>query len=90
MKWPNNKFTCIISKSFTDFSRTNLVEMDLPTTCLPVTSKHYTIPLKYKSFVDDEIKLLKDAGCISKSLSDWASPIRIVKKKPDPSQPYKP
>ena len=66
-----------------------LVEMDLPATGLPIASKPYTIPLKYKSFVDEEIKLLEDAGCILKSISDWASPICIVKKKPDPSQPKK-
>ena len=40
--------------------------------------------------MDDEIKLLEDAGCISKSLSDWASPMCIVKKTPDPSQLHKP
>ena len=65
------------------------MEMDLPTTGLPVTSKPYTIPLKYKSFIADEIKLLEDVGCISKSLSNWASHICIVKQKPDPSQPNK-
>ena len=86
----NNEFSCIISKSPTDFRRTNLVEMDLPTTGLPVAMKPYTIPLKYKSFFDEEIKLLEDAGCISKSLSNWASPICIVKKKPDLGQPHKP
>ena len=59
--------------------------MDLPTTGPPVSTKPYTIPLKYKSFINDEIKLLEDASCISKSLSDWASAICIVKKKPDPS-----
>ena len=64
--------------------------MDLPTTGPPVSTKPYSIPLKYKSFIDEEIKLLKDASCISKSLSDWASPICIVKKKPDPNQPNKP
>ena len=85
----NTQFACIISQSSTDFGRTNLVEMDLLTTGLPVASKLYTIPLKYKLFVDDEIKLLEDAGCISKSTSNWASPICIVKKKPDPSQPNK-
>ena len=85
----NNQFTCIISNLSTNFCRTNLVEMDLPITCLPVASKPYTIPLKYKSFIDEEIKLLEDAGCISKSISNWASPICIVKKKPDPSQPKK-
>ena len=86
----NYEFACIISKSSADFSRTNLVEMDLPTTSLPVASKPYTIPLKYKSFLDDKIKLLEDVGCISKSIGDWASPICIVKKKPGPSQPHKP
>ena len=85
----NTQFACIAPQSSTDFGRTNLVEMDLPTTGLPVASKPYTIPLKYKLFVDEEIKLLEDAGCISKSISDWASPICIVKKKPDPSQPNK-
>ena len=62
----NNEFTCIISKSPTDFGRTNLVEMDLPTTGPPMATKPYTIPLKYKSFIDKEIKLLEDAKCISK------------------------
>ena len=85
----NNEFICIISKCPTDFQRTNLVEMDLPTTGPPIAMKPYTIPLKYKSFVDEEIKVLEDARCISKSLSNWASPICIVKKMPNPGQPNK-
>ena len=85
-----SKFAEIISKSPTDFGRTNLIEMDLPTTGPPVSTKPYTIPLKYKSFVNDEIKLLKDASCITKSLSNWASLIYIIKKKTDLSQPNKP
>ena len=84
-----NKFTEIISKSSADFGQINLIEMDLPTAEPPVSTKPYTIPLKYKAFIDEEIKLLEDARCISKSLSNWASPICIVKKKPDPSQPDK-
>ena len=64
--------------------------MDLPTTGPPVSTKPYTIPLKYKAFINEEIKLLEDARCISKYLSDWASLICIVKKMPDPSQPDKP
>ena len=83
-------YTGIISKSPADFGRTNLIEMDLPTIGPPVSTKPYTIPLKYKSFINDEIKLLEDAGCISKSLSNWASLICIMKKKPDSSQPNKP
>ena len=85
-----NRFADIISKSSTDFGQTNLIEMDLPTTGPPVSTKPYTIPLKYKIFINEEIKLLEDAGCISKSLRDWVSPKCMVKKKPDPSQPDKP
>ena len=64
--------------------------MDLPTTGPSVATTPYTIPLKYKSFINEEIKLLEDVECISKSLSEWASPICIMKKKPDPGQPHKP
>ena len=60
-------------KSPTDFGRTKLVEMNLPPTSPHVATKPYSIPLKCKSFIDEEIKLLEDARCISKSLSDWAS-----------------
>ena len=66
----NTQFACIVSQSSTDFGRINLVEMDLPTIGLPVTSKPYTIPLKNKLFIDEEIKLLEDTGCISKSISN--------------------
>ena len=85
-----SKFTGVTSKSPAEFGRTNMIEMDMPTTGPPVSTKPYTIPLKYKSFINDKIKLLEDASCKSKSLSDWASPICIMKKKPDPSQPNKP
>ena len=84
-----SKFTGIIFKSPTDFGRTNLLKMDLPNTGPPVSTKPYTILLKYKSFINDDIKLLEDASCISKSLSDTVAPICIMKKKPDPSQPHK-
>ena len=81
----NNQVACIIPSASADLGKTNLIEMDLPTTGLPVASKPYTIPLKYKSFVDQEIKLLEDTGCISKLLSDWASPICIVKENQIPA-----
>ena len=40
-------------------------------------------------FVDVEIKLLENAGCISKSLSLWATPVNIGLKKPDLASPCK-
>ena len=50
------KYTNIISKSPTDISRTNLLELDLPTQGLPIASKPYSVPLMYREFVDQEIK----------------------------------
>ena len=85
----NNQFACIICSSSADFGRTNLVEMDLSTIDLPVASKAYTIPLKYKSFVDEETKLAGRCRLHIKSLSDLASPICIIKKQLDPNQPKK-
>ena len=41
----NSKFIGITSKSPTDFGRTNLIEMDLPTTGAHVSTKPYIIPL---------------------------------------------
>ena len=57
-----NKFVEIISKSPTDFGQTNLTEMDLSTTGPPVSTKPYTIPLKYKVFINEEINVLKMPG----------------------------
>ena len=58
--------------------------MDILTTGLPIACKLYNILLKYKKFVDKDIRLLENADCISKSLSLWAAPVIIVPKKPNP------
>ena len=52
--------------------------------------KPYTKPLKYKSFIDEGNKASK--GCLMhfQITQQLASPICIMKKKPDPSQPHKP
>ena len=83
------EYNSIISKSPTDVRRTNLFQMDLPAMGLPVAHKPYSILLKYQKFVNKEIKLSENAGCISKSLSLWATPVIIEPKKPDPTNPYK-
>ena len=83
------EYYSIISKSPTDVRRTNLFEMDIPTMGLPVVCKPHPILLKYQKFVDEEIKLLENAGCISKSLSPCAAPVIIVPKKSDPTSPCK-
>ena len=54
--------------------RTNLFDMDVPTTGLSVANKPYPIPLKYQKFTNEEIQLWEGSGCISKSLSPGATP----------------
>ena len=70
-----------------DVGRTNLFQ--IPTTGPPIAHKPYPIPLKYQKFMDEEIRLLENAGCISKSLCPWATPVIIAPKKPDPLNPQK-
>ena len=57
-----------------------------------MSSRPYSIPLKYRDFMDEEIQQVEDVGIISRSMSDWAIPILVVPKKPmsqDPSPPSK-
>ena len=76
----NVNYNSIVLKSATDIGRTNLIELDTPAEGPPVAPKAYTIPLKYREFVDHEIKQLEEAGIISRSMSDLASPIFVVHK----------
>ena len=46
-------------------------------------------PIKYQTFANKEIRLLENEGCISKSLSPWATLVIIVPEKPDPLHPEK-
>ena len=75
------KYNSIVSKSATGIDRTNLIELDIPTEGPPVASKTYTVPLKYREFLDHEIIQFEDAGIISSSVSNWASPILVIPKK---------
>ena len=77
------KYISIVLKSTTDIGRTNLIKLDIPAKGPPITCKPYSVSLKYQDFVDQEIKQLEDAGIISHSMSNWASPILVVPKKPD-------
>ena len=75
------KYNSIVSKLAADISRTNLIKLDIPTEGQPVASKPYTVPLKYREFVDHEIKQLEEAGIISRSMSDCDGLILVVPKK---------
>ena len=75
------KNTSIVSKSATDISRTNLIELDIPTEGPPIAAKPYRAPLKHRGFFDQEIKHFEEAGTIFRSMSNWARPILVVPKK---------
>ena len=78
------------SKNNEDISRTKLVKMDIDTgDSPPVSSRPYTLPLKHYEWVQREIESLERAGVITKSMSEWASPIVIVPKKSAPGEPPK-
>ena len=73
------------SKHNEDIGRTKLVKMDVDTgDSPPVSSRHYTPPLKHYEWVQKEIESLEHVGAITKSMSPWASPIVIVPKKSSP------
>ena len=63
------KYNSIVSKLSADIGRTNLIELDIPTEGPPIASKPYTVPLKYREFVDHEMKQLEEAGIISRGMS---------------------
>ena len=79
-----------MSKSATDIGRTNLIELGIRTDGPCISSRPYSIPLKYRDFMDEKIQQLEDAGIISRSMSNWASPILVVPKKPTPQDPSPP
>ena len=76
-----NEFDSIISKYSTDVGMASLFKMDIPTTGPPTACKPYPILIKYQKFIDQNIKLLENAGCISKSSRPLADIIIIVCKK---------
>ena len=84
-----SRFGSIISRSSTDVCRTKLHTLDVQVTeGSPVFVKQYTIPLKYRNFINDETKRLEEAGLISRSLSNWSAPCMVVPKKQDPDNPH--
>ena len=78
----DRKYINIISQTTTDIGRTKLIDLDIPAEVPPITSKPYTVALKYHEFMDHEIKQLEEVGIISWSMSDWASPYTGVHALP--------
>ena len=51
-----------------------------------MSQKPYTLPLKFYSWVQQEIEILEHVGVIRKSISPWVSPIVVVPKKSAPGE----
>ena len=83
-----SEFETIFSKDSADLGKTPLLKMDIPTgDSPPITQRQYTLALKHVQWVQEEIETLEKAGIIAKSVSPWASPIVIVRKKTAPGEP---
>ena len=79
---PCQKYDDIISKNSGDIGKTMLVEMEIDTgNHSPIASKPYTLPLKHYEWVQREIETLERAGIIERSISPWASPVVIVRRR---------
>ena len=54
--------------------RANLIQLDIQVVVPAVACRPYPIPLKYHKFVNEEIKLLENGGCISKTFTSMGYP----------------
>ena len=77
----NIKYSNAMSQTAMDIVRTNLIELDILAEGPIIVSKPYMVPLKYCKFMDHNIKQLEEVGIISRSMSDWFSPMLVFPKK---------
>ena len=84
------KYGQAFSKNNEDIGTTKLIQMDIDTgDSPPVSSRPYMLLLKHYEWVQREIESLERVGVITKSMSNWASPIVVVPKKSAPGEPLK-
>ena len=81
------EFKDIFSTDSSDIGKTHLLEVEIDTgDSLPITHKHYTLPLKHTTWVQRELEILEKASVIVRSVLPWASPIVIVPKRKAPGE----
>lgn len=77
-----NNFSHLFAKDTKDLGCTDLIKMHIQTTTSqPVFCKPYRLSFKENEIVHEKINDLLDAGIIRESMSDYASPVVLVKKK---------
>ena len=83
-----------LEKLLNDFSdvlkaepgRTTIAEHSLETgSATPIRQPPYRLPHAYREIIRKELEQMEAEGIIEPSLSEWASPIVLVKKKDNPS-----
>ena len=75
------KYRKAFANSDEELTGTKSFEMEIPFKEEPVMKKPYSVPHKYKKFVEDQVRTLENLGLIRSSISKYASPITVVSKK---------
>lgn len=76
------KYRCSFARDTKDLGCTDLIKMHIRTTTdQPVYCKPYRLSYKEGEIVNDKVQDLLDAGIIRESVSEYASPVILVKKK---------
>ena len=84
------KFSSIFSKGSDDIGHTNLIKMPINTgNSRPLAQRPYPLALQHHEWLEKELEILERAGVIEKSVSPWANPIVVVKKKSAPGEPIR-
>ena len=76
------KYPELLSKDSTDIGLHD-AKLKIPVDGPPCAARPYTVPLKHANWVRKEIQALLRSGVIRPSLSPWASPCILVRKKLD-------
>lgn len=77
-----NKYNHVFARDTKDLGCTDLIEMHIQTTTeKPVYCKPYRLSHKENEIVNEKIQDLVEAGIVRESMSEYASPIILVKKK---------
>ena len=71
----------IFSKNQYDIGESTHPPVEIPTERLLCILAPYTIPLKFRPWVDNTLNKLLEAGMIQCTMSMWASPVTRVPKK---------